>query len=79
MEDRLANENQIHWPGLAWQGADLAELEARDGDHTFGRPGRLVDWTIAVDKRVVVGSHAVNTARLHRPHRYVGQRATPVN
>lgn len=38
--------------GQAWRGADLAELEARDGDHTFGRPERLVDWSIAVDKRL---------------------------
>lgn len=45
MEDRLANENKIHWPGPAR--SRLAELEARDGDHTLGQPDRLVDWSIA--------------------------------
>lgn len=50
MEDRLANENKIHWPGPAR--SRLAELEARDGDHTLGQPDRLVDWSIALDKRL---------------------------
>lgn len=47
MEDSLTNENKLDWPGLVR--SRLAELEASEGDHMFGRPDQTNDWSMAVD------------------------------
>lgn len=38
--------------GQALVRSRLAELEAREGDHMFGRPDQTNDWSMAVDRQL---------------------------